>query len=244
MKTQSGNVLFLILIAVALFAALAYAVTSSTRNGGGSISKEKAATNAAQILQYGTSLRNSIMRMKLSKGCTDDTIDFSNPIYQLNNGTLLINANNTAPLNKSCHLFDPAGGSAVPVIPTADALDISNSALQTTTTSKLGHGAIRVLQIKEIGTDNAGVAASNDVVLVLNFPNQATCKAFNDLMNVNNPSGSPPDPATSGSWGTYTNGSLTSTMVMDDAYINGKPAFCRSFPTVSSYQIFFTLIER
>ena len=50
-RKESGNVLFLILIAVALFAALSYAATKSNQSGT-NVTKERTQTEAAQILQY------------------------------------------------------------------------------------------------------------------------------------------------------------------------------------------------
>jgi hypothetical protein len=61
-----GNALFLILIGVALFAALAYAVTQSGRSGNGSISREQTQIAAAEIVQMGAAMKAAADRMVLS----------------------------------------------------------------------------------------------------------------------------------------------------------------------------------
>jgi hypothetical protein len=71
--TQNGNVLFLILIAVALFAALSYAVTTSTR-GGGNADKEIEGTDIATYSQKVAFIRSSIQRMMIIQGLTIDEV--------------------------------------------------------------------------------------------------------------------------------------------------------------------------
>ena len=77
-RSESGNVLFLILIAVALFAALSYVVTQSTRSGGGSTEREKNILSSAQMTQYPTALRTSIIRLVLG-GVGIENVKFNAP---------------------------------------------------------------------------------------------------------------------------------------------------------------------
>jgi hypothetical protein len=77
-RREDGNVLFLILIAVALFAALSYAVTSSTRSGGGDASGETNLISSAQITQYPSSVSTAIVRMVIA-GATVDELRFNIP---------------------------------------------------------------------------------------------------------------------------------------------------------------------
>jgi hypothetical protein len=76
-NNQKGNVLFLILIAVALFAALSYAVTQSSRSGGDA-SRETNILNAAQLTQYPTSIRTAVLRLVID-GYQDTNILFNPP---------------------------------------------------------------------------------------------------------------------------------------------------------------------
>lgn len=73
-KKESGNALFLILIAVALFAALSYAITSSGR-GGGNITKEQGAIYATQLNEFLSTLRYGTERMRL-RGIPYEEIEF------------------------------------------------------------------------------------------------------------------------------------------------------------------------
>jgi hypothetical protein len=97
--------LFLILIAVALFAALSYAVTQSGRGSGG-IEKEQQMIDTAVSQQCSASVERGENVLKILGGC--DTSEIS---YELADGS---NPNPSAPGDKSCHLFDAAGAGVTP----------------------------------------------------------------------------------------------------------------------------------
>jgi len=98
---QSGNVLFLILIAVALFAALSYAITGTSRGSGRGAEREKAKLLAADILNQATSVQAGITRL-LMRGCSISQLSFENNLDALH-------ANPNAPVDSSCHIFRPTG---------------------------------------------------------------------------------------------------------------------------------------
>jgi len=75
---EKGNALFLILIAVTLFAALSYAVTQSGRGGSHVASNESNLITSSQITQYPAGIRTGITRM-LIRGASVSNLDFSSP---------------------------------------------------------------------------------------------------------------------------------------------------------------------
>ena len=104
---KRGNVLFLILLAIALFAVLSYAVTQSSRSSGRDAAAENAITDAAQITQYATLVEQTVTRLRLSNGCRDTQISFAADSdgdgnwYDADDDY----HNPNAPSDFSCHVF-------------------------------------------------------------------------------------------------------------------------------------------
>ncbi len=106
LSNNSGNVLFIILIAVALFGALGYAISSSMRGNGSGVSDEKDKLDAAQIVQECAELRNTTMRFMFT-GIADSSIT-------VNTGS----GATTSPCRTgSTCLFSKTGGQAIIPIP-------------------------------------------------------------------------------------------------------------------------------
>lgn len=109
-QKQRGNILFLILLAVVLFAALAYAVTSSMRGGGKDGGDEKAEAQASELFNYFSQLDATVQRMMLTGGIKDYELNF----YQDSADKYVYGSlDNTNCTEARCRVFDPAGGGMI-----------------------------------------------------------------------------------------------------------------------------------
>lgn len=158
---EKGNVLFLILIAVALFAALSYAVTQSTRSGSGTADKEKSLLSSSAMTQHPTALRTSLIRMVLS-GVDVTDILFNSPA----------NFGSVSDLSEA--VFHPTGGGAV--FQQAPA-DIMSGSAQGTWFYNANW------DIPLIGIDGAG---GNDIIAFLPGITPVVCRSINDEFAINN----------------------------------------------------------
>lgn len=115
-RNQRGNVLFIILIAVALFAALSYAVTQSTRGGNEGITEQESAkTAAADIMNFVTLVEQEVMRKMVMDGVQWIQLDFFNLNTNLSSGGTIgpdkpPNASNCAWTTRPCGIFFERGG--------------------------------------------------------------------------------------------------------------------------------------
>lgn len=129
MKQQNGNALFIILIAIALFGGLTYAMSQSN-SGSADIDDERLTLNAAEIAQIASTIESTVKELMAVNGCTDTQISFA---YD-SDGDGDVDAsdnywNNSAPANGMCNVFGENGGKlAFPALD-ASLFDPAKSAL-------------------------------------------------------------------------------------------------------------------
>lgn len=181
---ERGNVMFYILIAVALIAALSYAVSSSMRGGGQSLSEDRARLMAAEIIEYASIVSKAVQQLRL-RGCAENEISFENSIdTDYTNGS--------APSDNTCHIFHVSGGGVEYREPLSEWIDSAYSAENDY--SQVLYTAASC--IDQVGTgDSACQSAGTSVaelIMALPFIHESICIEINRKAGVGTPGAAPP----------------------------------------------------
>ncbi len=162
---ERGNVMFYILIAVALMAALIFAVGQSGRGSIQGVNQEKARILASEIIDYSNTIATAYAQLRL-RGCKLAEMSFEN--------TVDLNYTNAgAPADKSCHLFELAGGGITFKLPPVEAL------------TGVGKQMITgELEIEEVGTTCAATTCA-ELLLASGPFTKTVCDQINTRLKVN-----------------------------------------------------------
>lgn len=113
---QSGSVVVYILVAVALLAALTFAMTRSSQTGRGALSQHQARALAQETLDYGLLIERAVDRLRRN-GCSENELSFEHTgspglIVGWLGPTAYVNVD--SPPDGSCHVFHQNGGRVPP----------------------------------------------------------------------------------------------------------------------------------
>ena len=246
-RSQSGNALFLVLIAIVLFGYLSFTFTQNTRSNSSDLTKEKTQLLVSEITSYAQQVRSGVQSLLIS-GCLETEINFDNPI-------VAGYTNASAPLDGSCDVFGRNGANLNYQRPNTNALDINQSAHTLYGQWFFPEGTC----VKGLGTgsDTCWTDSDNtneDLVLVLPFVSRATCIALNNAHGIGTPDAAPPED-TGRMWpdshpkftGTFIDGNRIDSENSIASDIIGKPSGCvegDTNPSAGTYHYYISLITR
>lgn len=162
---ERGNVLFLILIAVALFAALSYAVTQSTRSGSGDASGETNLINSAQLAQYPAGVRTSVVRMVIGSVSVEQLLFDTPSDFSSIEGAS----------QQAFAVFHPQGGGGVYQRAPTDVMSISGQGTWVFSSD---------YEVDQIGQSVAASSDGNDVIAFLPSVAANVCKKINSELGI------------------------------------------------------------
>ncbi len=162
---EQGSVLTIILVAVALFAALMYTFTRTANQGTSDTSTHgKNILAVSEIMDYAKDIERAIDRA-ISGGCSESELSFDNPL-----AAGYVNAD--SPVDKSCHIFNAAGGGITWQSLSGDINDGSEGLFQAEA------------QIQDIGETNFD-SQSVDLTLLFFGLKKSACEQINKNLGYN-----------------------------------------------------------
>ena len=164
-NSQSGNVLIYILIAVALLAALSYAIAQSGRGNVGNVNKEQSRLYAIEILKYGGVIRQAVSQIRL-RGYQDIEISLENNIVD--------DYENTNCSDSECEIFNVNGGGVHYLAPKSVWLDNAQS-------SEFDYGTLYFhgeASVVEVGLNR------DDLIMFIPYIKKSICMALNEQLGI------------------------------------------------------------
>ncbi|MCC6598828.1 MAG: hypothetical protein IT559_08565 [Alphaproteobacteria bacterium] len=227
-SSSQGSALFLILIAVVLFAALSYTVAGMMRSGGSEQSgTQKPGLLADEILTYGQQLRQGVQSLKISNGCQDAQISFE--------ATGLAGYAHNPVASTRCSVFHQDGAGLGYNKPVAE----------------FGSGSDWIftgqLNVLGVGTDCASGESCTELLAILEGVNLNVCREINRKTGIVMTADAPPAQDGVVSFPKYTGTQTYSATITDQAgtdQLRGFAAGCTETSAGGSYFFYQTLVSR
>lgn len=228
---ENGNVLFLILIAVALFAALSYAVTQSSRSGGDA-GRETNLINSAVLTQFPAAVRTSVLRLVI-EGVAAERQLFDAP-------------DSIAANDQRISVFHPDGGGSIYQEAPGDLMEDGNPGVWTFNMN------FELVGLGAVGTGLTG----NELIAFLPNVTESVCRKVNEEAEIPLITGTVNVPVTADNMtaiqdnqdsafdiSTVDNTTLTATSTPTDA-LDGKAFGCFRNTATGAYVFYNALYER
>jgi hypothetical protein len=218
---QSGNVLFLIFIAIGLFAALTYAVSDGTRGGTKQLSDTQAKLMASEVIAFHASVKQAVEQLQ-QWGCSEQELYFGHESLLKMNGNLASSPNPN--MKQSCRIFYDGGGGILPITQ-------SNASVQDSLLVNANAFIPGTTNASASRWNGIGSSAGAELGLVTFFIKEEVCREINRLLKVNNGQPILVGPAQAMINDTTFMGQFPSLSnyrfgVSGEEAIIGKPAFC------------------
>lgn len=240
--SQTGSAFFIILIAIAMFAMLTYALSKGNRSSSTMLSSDQARLAAEEIIAYGDAIQKAVQTLRL-RGCSDTQLNFTNTASKQRGGTVYTYTNGQSPADGSCHVFDIRGGKVTARLLTSGYVDpalLPNDGWM--------HSAsfiITASRLQGAGTDSAS-ASGTDIVIWIGRLKPEVCMKINEILGVENPSNEPPTDTFDCDSNTF-QGSYTGCAdpIGDVPALQNSRAYCSGYNNSGiMYNYFQTLVAR